>query len=301
MTRSVSELANAVIAKRRATARDGAILVGISGIDASGKGTLASHLAAELRERGVRVESIGADAWLTPLDRLSLDSDPGEQFYLHAIRFDETFQRIARLQEEDGSIEVILLEGIFLFKRGLRSRYDLSIWVDCRFETALERALARNQEGLPRERLLADYRRIYFPAQEVYLRRDNPRDFADIVYLNDRLGPGRRIPNRKFLKPGRGGLHLIGDLSTWKAGLMVTCQTFVEFLMDYLSGGLPESQRDEFDEHLAACVACVAYMKTYAETIELGKAAFRDPDAPVPADVPEDLVKAILAARGVNG
>jgi anti-sigma factor RsiW len=79
---------------------------------------------------------------------------------------------------------------------------------------------------------------------------------------------------------------------------MVTCRTFVEFLSDYLSGGLPDKQRDEFDGHLAACVACVAYMKTYAETIELGKAAFKDPDAEVPKDVPEDLVKAILAARG---
>ena len=82
---------------------------------------------------------------------------------------------------------------------------------------------------------------------------------------------------------------------------MVTCRTFVEFLMEYMSGGLPESQRDEFDAHLAACVACVAYMKTYAETIELGKAAFKNPDGPLPDEIPEDLVKAILDARRANG
>jgi len=81
---------------------------------------------------------------------------------------------------------------------------------------------------------------------------------------------------------------------------MVTCRTFVEFLMDYLSGGLPPAQRDEFDEHLAQCVACVAYMNSYAETVELGKAAFSDPDAEVPPEVPEDLVKAILEARRLN-
>jgi len=78
---------------------------------------------------------------------------------------------------------------------------------------------------------------------------------------------------------------------------MVTCRKFVEFLMDYLEGGLSDSQRDEFDAHLAACTACVAYMNTYAHTIELGKAAFRDPDAAVPDDVPADLVAAILQAR----
>jgi anti-sigma factor RsiW len=78
---------------------------------------------------------------------------------------------------------------------------------------------------------------------------------------------------------------------------MVTCRTFVEFLMDYLSGDLDAAQRDAFDRHVADCVACVAYMNTYRETIELGKAAFKDPEAPVPEDVPEDLVKAVLAAR----
>lgn len=78
---------------------------------------------------------------------------------------------------------------------------------------------------------------------------------------------------------------------------MVTCRKFVEFLMDYLEGDLPESQRDEFDAHLAACTACVAYMNNYAHTIELGKAAFKDPDAVVPEEVPADLVKAILQAR----
>jgi len=78
---------------------------------------------------------------------------------------------------------------------------------------------------------------------------------------------------------------------------MITCRTFVEFLMDYTSGELPESQRDDFDRHLADCVACVTYMNTYGETIRLGKAAFQDPDAEVPAEVPADLVKAILAAQ----
>ena len=78
---------------------------------------------------------------------------------------------------------------------------------------------------------------------------------------------------------------------------MVTCRTFVEFLMGYLAGELDDAERDEFDAHLAVCKACVAYMSQYARTIELGKAAFADPDAGVPGDVPGDLIKAVLAAR----
>lgn len=78
---------------------------------------------------------------------------------------------------------------------------------------------------------------------------------------------------------------------------MITCKTFVEFLMDYLDGDLPASQADEFEVHLSQCSACVNYMNTYQETVRLGKAAFADPEADVPEAVPEELVKAILEAR----
>ncbi|HET9481595.1 MAG TPA: zf-HC2 domain-containing protein [Candidatus Polarisedimenticolia bacterium] len=78
---------------------------------------------------------------------------------------------------------------------------------------------------------------------------------------------------------------------------MIQCRTFVEFLMDYLEGELPPGQQDLFDQHLSVCTACVAYMKTYQEAVRMGKAVFRDLDAPVPKDVPEELVQAILTAR----
>ena len=82
---------------------------------------------------------------------------------------------------------------------------------------------------------------------------------------------------------------------------MITCRTFVEFLLDYQSGTLPDGQRDEFDLHLAACTACVNYMNSYMETIRLGKAAYPGPDEPAPVDAPEELVQAILHARRAGG
>ncbi len=78
---------------------------------------------------------------------------------------------------------------------------------------------------------------------------------------------------------------------------MTTCRELVEFLMDYLEEELPQGQRDEFERHLQACPPCIAYLKTYKETVQLGKTVCREPDGPVPDDVPEQLVQAILAAR----
>jgi len=77
----------------------------------------------------------------------------------------------------------------------------------------------------------------------------------------------------------------------------MTCREFIDFLMEYLSGELSARERAEFERHLADCPDCSAYLRSYEETIRIGKAAFADPDAPMPQDVPEELVRAILVSR----
>jgi anti-sigma factor RsiW len=65
--------------------------------------------------------------------------------------------------------------------------------------------------------------------------------------------------------------------------------------MSYLDNELAPVERAEFDRHMAACPSCVNYLKTYEKTVLLTKSAAEDP---VPAEVPESLIQAILAARG---
>jgi anti-sigma factor RsiW len=80
----------------------------------------------------------------------------------------------------------------------------------------------------------------------------------------------------------------------------VTCREFADFIADYLSGELPSDSRTAFDHHLGLCVNCQRYLTGYQETIRLGKRAFADDDAGVPEEVPDDLVRAILAAKGAR-
>jgi uridine kinase len=82
-------------------------------------------------------------------------------------------------------IDVVLLEGIFLFKRALVSRYDLRIWIECSFETALQRALGRNVEDLPADRLVQDYAGVYHASQRHHFMVDDPAAVADLIYVND--------------------------------------------------------------------------------------------------------------------
>jgi anti-sigma factor RsiW len=77
----------------------------------------------------------------------------------------------------------------------------------------------------------------------------------------------------------------------------VTCREFIDFLSAYLDRELSPEEMDRFDGHLSACPACVDYMKTYAQTIRFTRSLSWESDSQLPDNVPEDLVKAILASR----
>lgn len=78
---------------------------------------------------------------------------------------------------------------------------------------------------------------------------------------------------------------------------MITCKELIEFLMAYTDDELPAEQRAAFDRHLGACPSCVRYLDSYKHTVRLGKQAFECTDQTAPKDVPEGLIRAILASR----
>jgi hypothetical protein len=67
-------------------------------------------------------------------------------------------------------------------------------------------------------------------------------------------------------------------------------------MLDYLAGDLPAGTHEQFEFHLNECINCRRYLKNYVETVKLGKRAFDDEDGALPADLPEELVQAIVAA-----
>jgi anti-sigma factor RsiW len=78
---------------------------------------------------------------------------------------------------------------------------------------------------------------------------------------------------------------------------VLTCREINDFLLDYISGDLTVDQVAQFERHLAVCPACVDYIRSYKDTIRFGRTAFDDVTDEQLADVPEELVQAILAAR----
>lgn len=77
----------------------------------------------------------------------------------------------------------------------------------------------------------------------------------------------------------------------------MTCREFATFIADYLAGEVADATRRAFDAHLEVCENCRRYLASYEETVKLGRRAFDDDCAPVPTDVPEELVQTVLHAR----
>ncbi len=205
------KIVNTIIDKRRRVRANESMLVALSGIDGSGKGYVTSQVVNELIERNINAVGINIDGWLNlPHVRFN-DDRPAEHFYKNAIRFEEMFEQLILPLKRDRSItveidfaeetateyrrhtyeyknvDVIVLEGIYLLKKGFRYYYDWTLWIDCTFETALERALRRGQEHLSPEETTRAYRTIYFPAQEIHFRLDAPKSSADAILVNDPL------------------------------------------------------------------------------------------------------------------
>lgn len=81
----------------------------------------------------------------------------------------------------------------------------------------------------------------------------------------------------------------------------VTCRELADFIDEYRDGVLEADVRARFERHLSRCPNCVRYLAAYEKTIAMGRRAAVDEDADVrPAaasGAPEDLIRAILAAR----
>ena len=69
----------------------------------------------------------------------------------------------------------------------------------------------------------------------------------------------------------------------------MTCRQVVELMTDYLEGNLPARDRALFEEHIAGCDGCRAYLAQLATTRKvLRKLA----DEPIPTDLQAELLKA---------
>ena len=185
--------------------------VGIDGVDAAGKTTLADELAPLFCEFGRPVIRASIDGFHNPstvryrrgptspegyfLDSFDhralarvllqpLGSD-GSRIYRRAVFDFKTDRTLDAPFETAPSNAILLFDGVFLHRDELVQFWDFSVFLDVDFETTLARAEIRDAPLLGSAMdVRARYNRRYIPAQRLYLVTCNPRQRATVVIRN---------------------------------------------------------------------------------------------------------------------
>ena len=192
--------------------KDLPILVGIDGVDASGKTTLANKLADRLEESNRQIIRASIDGFHNPeairyrkgrdspngyyqdsfnhhliIDKLLKPLSSGDLKYKEVVfdyRIDDEVNVPSKKADKDA---ILIMDGIFLFRPELLNYWDIKIFLDVSFDVTLQRAIkrAKDQETLDSEQDIVDiYNRRYIPGQRLYFQEATPQEKADILIDN---------------------------------------------------------------------------------------------------------------------
>lgn len=179
-------------------------LVAIDGPDAAGKTTLADSLVGLVSRPVLRASIDGfhrpraarlARGPLSPegcyrdtFDLRALVDELLDPFAAGAATvatgvFDHARDLPARTEAMHvASDAVLVVDGVFLLRPELRSRWSLAVHLHVPPETTIERALGRDADLMGgAEQVLVRYRERYLPAQELYRAESDPFAYADLV------------------------------------------------------------------------------------------------------------------------
>ena len=193
------ELRNQDISKR-------IYVIGIDGLGGAGKSTIVNSLKLQLLKKKYHTYVLHIDDFIH-LKHIRYDESKEEWdcYYNIQWRYDylvkeilspvkrgDKIDKLIELydKENDGYIKqqiliehgtVLLLEGIFLQRKEIKSYLDFIIYLDVSQEVRLSRVLKRDGYIGGLKDIKCKYERRYFPAEEKYILDYSPIENADFV------------------------------------------------------------------------------------------------------------------------
>ncbi len=183
-------------------------VVGINGIDGSGKTSIASKFAGFLEDQARSVQVLHIDDFHNPKAIRYAGDKPEPAKYFHQsfnlqALIDEVFVPLKTrkqlqktlslldLETDQFDLErtysiipetIVVFEGVFLFRPELLPFLDYKVLVDIPFEESKKRAVLRSPHLTEAD--LASYDRKYIPAQRQYFEDCRPHEVVDLVIDN---------------------------------------------------------------------------------------------------------------------
>lgn len=186
------------------------MVIGVTGIDTSGKSVMTTLLAEELKRSGISVQIVRLDDFHRARTERHIEGLPEPvQFYEHTFDFERLRNEILKPIRDEGRLEttlicldllddtwtverefsvneetVVLLEGVFLFRPDISHFLDLVIFLQVEEGTVIDRASTRDIP-VHGEAIMDRYRSKYLPAQRKYLEEYPAERNADVIIDNN--------------------------------------------------------------------------------------------------------------------
>jgi phosphoglycolate phosphatase len=189
--------------------RDWPVVVGINGIDASGKTSFAVNLAKYLRSRGHKTECVHLDDFHNPRDIRYQLEDEIESYLKYAFNLKGLEEEPLAPIKEGGKINkelalldlktdtfashkeyridretIVIVEGVLLYREPVDKYFDYRVFLDISFEELLRRVAERDVPLYGKE-FLERYHRKYIPIQKRYLESCRPVERCDLIIDNN--------------------------------------------------------------------------------------------------------------------
>lgn len=185
--------------------------VGVDGVDASGKTTLADSLADYLKSINANIIRASIDDFHNPRAvRYAKGRNSAEGYYKDSFNNKAIIDNLLAPLGENGDLKyktavfdfktdsevvlpletakpdsILIMDGVFLFRPELAGYWDLKIFLEADFKITVDRAKKRDGYLLGSENeIIEKYEKRYVPGQKMYFKEAKPQEKSDIIIDN---------------------------------------------------------------------------------------------------------------------
>jgi uridine kinase len=187
---------------------DKPFIIGINGIDTSGKTVFARRLTDFLAASGLKTQLIHLDDFHNPKAVRYSGTNPADSYYQNSFNFAllatsllipakegqsiRTNLTLLDLETDNFTLQrdyaidndtIVVVEGVFLFRPELRNYFDYKIYLEVSFEEVMRRVRERDLP-LFGDSIFQKYADKYMPAQRKYIEEHRPAEQAQLVIDN---------------------------------------------------------------------------------------------------------------------
>ena len=166
-----------------------AVIIGIDGLDCSGKTYFAQSLKKYFIDMKIsstvvdidnfNIQTIERDTYRSFSEGIFTDSYL-EKYYHQIIDFELAKKTIKELQND---YSIIIVEGIFIYKKKLVDIFDFKIYFTIDGSVVRKRFQLRQKRNKD-VRPVEIFEKIWLPSYIQYINEINPKDIADLVINN---------------------------------------------------------------------------------------------------------------------